>query len=78
MDKKALAGLFGVLLERIPEDTIRDIIDTPLDKLEDKVQATANVIDDALVLPLIALIRKVAGIEDKKYGTDKEGTSGAV
>lgn len=59
------------LLKRLPPDVIKEVVDTMLDKIEEKVESTSTQLDDAVVLPLIGLIRDTLDIEDKKYGTDK-------
>ena len=71
-----LAALIGSilreLLKKLPPDLIKDVVDTMLDKLEDKIKDTSTQLDDAIVLPLIELIRKTLNIEDSKYGIDKQ------
>lgn len=68
---KVISIIFEQLIGKLDPESVKDIIDGILDKLEDKVQASENKIDDATVLPLIKLLRSVASIEDSKYGSDK-------
>lgn len=68
---KVISIIFEQLIGKLDPESVKDIIDGILDKLEDKVEASENKIDDATVLPLIKLLRSVASIEDSKYGSDK-------
>jgi len=56
--------LFGVLVGMITPDIAKDAMDAFLDVIEDKVKASANPIDNALVLPICGLIRKAFDIPD--------------
>lgn len=69
--QKIISIIFEQLIGKLDPETIKDIIDGVLDKIENKVIASENKIDDATVLPLIKLLRSVANIEDLKYGSDK-------
>lgn len=71
MLQKLIAYAIGQLLQMLKQEDIKDFIDAGLDKLEDKIDASPNKYDDALK-PAITLVRNLLGIEDKKYGTDKE------
>lgn len=68
---KVISIIFEQLIGKLDPESVKDIIDSILDKLENKVEASENKIDDATVLPIIKLLRSVASIEDSKYGSDK-------
>jgi hypothetical protein len=70
-----ISALLTQLLSKLDAEDVKDFVDAGLDKLEDKIAKTETKWDDALVQPLIDATRTVAGIEDKKYGTDKETDS---
>ena len=65
---------FGIreLLKALDPETVKELVDTLLDKVEDKVKATDSKLDDTIVLPLVASLRTILNIDDLKYGTDKE------
>lgn len=67
-----IGSLLRELLKKLDVDLVKEIVDGVLDKIEDKIKATETQWDDALIQPLIDTIRTVAGIDDKKYGSDKE------
>lgn len=64
MQAKILAGLVQVMLTILTPELLKDFADKILDFAEDKVLGTKSKVDDALVLPLCALVRKTFGIED--------------
>lgn len=66
-----IATLLRELLKRLDAETVKGLVDSLLDKVEDKIAATPNKWDDATVQPLIDTIRSLAAIDDKKYGNDK-------
>lgn len=70
---QALIGtLLRELLKKVDAETVKEIVDRVLDVIDAKVEKSATKWDDVTVLPIIATIRSLAGIEDKKYGSDKE------
>lgn len=54
-----LQQLVGVLINKIGHDVVGEAIGEALDKIEAKVKATPNQYDDAVVLPVIEVARKV-------------------
>jgi hypothetical protein len=66
-----IGALLRELLKKLDQDTVKEVIDTVLDKIEDKVAATPNKWDDAAIQPIIDTLRRLADIDDKKFGTDK-------
>jgi hypothetical protein len=67
-----IGTLLRELLKRVDAETVKEIVERALDVIETKVEKSATKWDDVTVLPLIATIRSLACIEDKKYGSDKE------
>jgi hypothetical protein len=67
-----IGTLLRELLKRVDAETVKEIVDRVLDVIETKVEKSATQWDDVTVLPIIATLRSLAGIEDKKYGSDKE------
>jgi hypothetical protein len=77
MIKEAIVGaVIRQVLKAMPPETFKEIVDTFLDKVEDKVKASPGKMDDAVLLPTITHLRILLHIEDKKYGTDKEVKNG--
>lgn len=70
--QKVIEIIFGQLIGALDPETVKDVIDGVLDKIENKVADSSNKIDDATVLPLIKLLRSIANIDDLKYGSDKQ------
>jgi hypothetical protein len=54
--------VIGMLLGLLTEDMLKDVVKKILDYVDAKVLGTASKIDDALVLPLTALLRKMCNI----------------
>lgn len=67
-----IGTLLRELLKKVDAETVKEIVDRVLDVIDAKVEKSATKWDDVTVLPIIATIRSLAGIEDKKYGSDKE------
>lgn len=71
-----MQGLIGAVLRELFKfldiETVKDLVDGLLDRLEDKVAASPNKFDDAIVPPLIGKIRELLHIDDKSYGIDKD------
>lgn len=44
--------------------TLKEVEDTLIDAIEDRIASTSNKIDDALILPVIKFIRFTANIPD--------------
>ena len=65
MIDKLLKSLVETMLELLPDEKAKEIVDKALDKIEQTVEASSNKLDDAIVLPIIKkLIREPFGIED--------------
>jgi len=67
-----IGTLLRELLKKVDAETVKEIVDRVLDVIEAKVEKSATKWDDVTVLPIIATIRSLAAIDDKKYGSDKE------
>jgi len=52
------------LLKLLKPEVLKKAIDALLDKIEDEVTQSHNLIDDALVLPLCKLIRETFNVPD--------------
>lgn len=61
--KKILAFLV-LALNYLPVEIAKKAVDAALDVIEDEVAKTPNKIDDVIVLPIIAILRKAANIPD--------------
>ena len=59
-----LTRILEEIFQAIPEEMLVEAADSILDKLEDLVAESDTVIDDAVVLPLIAQIRSAFNIAD--------------
>lgn len=44
--------------------TVKEVADTILDGIEEKIKKTDNKLDDALIMPVINFVRFTANIED--------------
>lgn len=65
----ALEGLFKFL----SPEAVKDFVDAGLDRLEDKhIEGEVDTFKEKALRQAIDLVRAVMGIDDKKYGTDKE------
>lgn len=65
MINEVIKKLIEVMLEKFPKEVVLEAVDTALDYVENKVEASPNKIDDMLVLPVIKkVIREPFGIED--------------
>lgn len=56
--------LISVLLSMLTSDVMKKIVDVMLDMAEEAAKDSTNTIDDAIVLPLCAQIRKTFDIPD--------------
>lgn len=59
-----LSTVIPRLLDALPAQSAKELIDDLLDAIEDKIEASENQIDDATLLPLIAKLREIASIPD--------------
>jgi hypothetical protein len=60
----ALDAALEAIKETMGEEDLREFADMIIDWVEERVEASENTIDDALVLPACALVRKAFGIPD--------------
>ena len=65
-----LSSLIPKLLELLPPQTGRELIDDFLDVLENKIASSETQIDDTLILPLISKLREIAQIPDDIGGDE--------
>jgi len=72
MTSKVLAALVGALLQLLSPEMLRKFIDSGLDAIEDWVEGTENSIDDGVVLPMCALIRRAINCPDSDSPTEVE------
>jgi len=63
MSTTFIGSLIQALLKILPEDVIKKGIGALLSKVEEAVKNSENKIDDAIVLPIISVIKKQLGIE---------------
>lgn len=73
MVQKLLMVALEQLFKRLDAEMVKEFIDAGLDKLEDKyIVGEVDTLQEKGVSGLIKLIRDLFGIDDKKYGTDKQ------
>jgi len=69
MRKRLLNLLIAQIMSKSP--TLgKELIDDILDKIEDRIAASPSTVDDAIILPLIKLLRDTAGIPDDIGGDE--------
>ncbi|HUX57146.1 MAG TPA: hypothetical protein VMV77_09235 [Bacteroidales bacterium] len=56
---KKIINFFPVLLKLLPLETAKKALDAALDIIEADVIASKGKIDDFIILPMVAIIRKV-------------------
>lgn len=64
MQAALIKAILQVLMSVLTEDLLKKFADMVLDFVEDQVLGSASKVDDALVLPLCALLRKTFNIPD--------------
>ena len=64
MKAKIVKYLMSMILENLPEEAVKKILDKMINVVEEHVESTENKIDDALVLPTCAFIRNIFAISD--------------
>jgi hypothetical protein len=65
MKKQIIGWAMTALIEALPENSVKVVIDFFLDKVEKLVEDTDNRIDDATVLPICGMIRRALDIPDE-------------
>ena len=60
----AVVQLIGIVMTMLKPEHVNDLVDTILDWIEERVAASDNKIDDALVLPLCNTIRTALNVPD--------------
>lgn len=68
MKKHLLKMLINFLIDRLNPDMLQGIADQFLDWIEQAVLDSENEFDDALVLPVVNIIREAFGIPDNNNG----------
>ena len=63
MSTTFVGSLIQALLKILPEDAIKKGVGALLNKIEESVKDSENKIDDAIVLPIVSVIKKQLGIE---------------
>uniref|UniRef100_A0A6M3MBI8 Uncharacterized protein n=1 Tax=viral metagenome TaxID=1070528 RepID=A0A6M3MBI8_9ZZZZ len=61
---KVLTYLLPGLLKVLRPEVLKKSVDAMLDVIEDSVEKSANKVDDIVVLPLCALIRRTFDVPD--------------
>lgn len=64
MKSKMILWLVGEMLVRLKAEDIKAWIDKGLDMLENKIAETPNQTDDAVVLPMIGVLRNALNVPD--------------
>ena len=53
-----------LLLNLVPKEKFKEVVDTLLDKIETLVEDSETEIDDAIILPLVDKIRELLDVPD--------------
>jgi hypothetical protein len=56
--------IITMILSLLPQEKFKDVVDSILDVLEDKIAESENKVDDALVIPLINKVRELLNVPD--------------
>lgn len=64
MKSMMIAQLVNVLLTVVPDNMLKSLLDSLLDKIEEAVIDSSTKLDDAIVLPLVNKIRQQLDIPD--------------
>lgn len=64
MKGKLILWMVGEMLARLKAEDIKGWIDNGLDMLENKIAETPNQTDDAVVLPMIGVLRNALNVPD--------------
>jgi len=67
MKNKLFGMLINILLSVLTPELMKDFADMALDFVEERVLGTKSKVDDALVLPVCAMIRKTFDIPDRGF-----------
>ena len=59
-----ITQIINIILALMPKDKFKEIVDSILDVIEDKVATNPSTIDDAIVLPLVAKVRDLLDVPD--------------
>lgn len=71
--QKLLATGISQLIKNLDAEQIKNFIDAGLDAIENKqIVGEVDTPKEQLIAGIIATIRKILNIDDKKYGSDKE------
>ena len=64
MKVQLLSSLMGIVVRMLTPELLKNFMDMVLDFIEDQVEGSASKVDDAIVLPLCALIRATFDVPD--------------
>lgn len=64
MKAQLIAALISALFKVLTPDLMKDFVDKLLDWVEDKVIGSKSTVDDRIVLPICAMIRKTFDVPD--------------
>lgn len=64
MKEKLIGQLVSLLIGMLSPATLKKAVDGLLDIIEDAVQQSETTVDDAIVLPLVSLVRESFNIPD--------------
>ena len=59
-----IQSFWSVVLSMYGEEEVKEIIDAAIDKVEDKIEASENKIDDWMLMPPIKALREYFDIPD--------------
>lgn len=64
MQELMIKTLISIAMKMLTEENIKELADKVIDFVEEKVEASENKIDDAMVLPILKQVRSAFDIED--------------
>lgn len=64
MKEQLIGMLLGMVMKMFSPEILREFMDKILDAIEDAVAKSENTVDDAVVLPLVNMIREAFNIPD--------------
>ena len=68
--KTAMPMLVDLIIKNYGGDVMREALDDLIDKLENKIASTPTKVDDAVILPLLTMLRETLNIPDDIGGDD--------
>ena len=67
MKQILITQLLNVMMAMLSPELLKTAVDKILDIVEDAVAKSPNTVDDTVVLPLVAMIRKTFDIPDNDF-----------